>query len=144
MSVKVKIIKQLTDNYSYIIYSNETKEALILDPAEPKPILDFLNSENLLLQGILVTHHHSDHTSGILAATLSVMLGASLIEKHFMLDKKDGGVDSAFSIEPNVYAINLRGIFFVSRESFCLNEPDAAFLGFANFSFKFSKSFFVI
>ena len=61
----IKIIKQLTDNYSYIIYSNETKEALILDPAEPKPILDFLNSENLLLQGILVTHHHSDHTQGV-------------------------------------------------------------------------------
>ena len=66
MSVKVKIIKQLTDNYCYIIYSTETNEALILDPAEPNPILDYLNTKNLLLQGILVTHHHSDHTQGVL------------------------------------------------------------------------------
>ena len=40
LQVKVKIIKQLTDNYCYIIYSTETNEALILDPAEPNPILD--------------------------------------------------------------------------------------------------------
>ncbi len=66
MSVKVKIIKQLTDNYCYIIYSTETKKALILDPAEPSPIFDYLNSKNLLLKGILVTHHHSDHTQGVL------------------------------------------------------------------------------
>ena len=66
MGVEVKIIKQLTDNYRYIIYSNETKDALIVDPAEPNPILEYLNSENLLLKGILVTHHHSDHTQGVL------------------------------------------------------------------------------
>ena len=40
--------------------------------------------------------------------------------------------------------MNLRGIFFVSSGFFCRNDPDAAFLGFANFSFKFSKSLFCI
>jgi len=38
----------------------------------------------------------------------------------------------------------LRGIFLVSSGSFCLNEPDAAFLGFANFLFKLLKSLFWI
>ena len=66
MDIEIKIIKQLTDNYCCIIYSTETNEALILDPAEPNPILDYLNTKNLLLQGILVTHHHSDHTQGVL------------------------------------------------------------------------------
>ena len=66
MDIEIKIIKQLTDNYCYIIYSTQTKEALILDPAEPSPIFDYLNSKNLLLKGILVTHHHSDHTQGVL------------------------------------------------------------------------------
>ena len=37
----------------------------MLDPAEPKKIFDFLNSKNLSLEGILITHHHSDHTQGI-------------------------------------------------------------------------------
>ena len=43
-----------------------------------------------------------------------------------------------------MYAINFNGIFFVSSEFFCLKEPEAAFLGFANFSFNFSKSLFFI
>ena len=48
-----------------------------------------------------------------------------------------------FSNNPNVYAINFKGIFFVSMESFCLNEPEAAFLGFANFSFGFQNQFYL-
>ena len=65
MTVKVEIIKQLTDNYAYIIYSEKTKDALILDPSEPKKIFNFLDSKHLNLKGILITHHHSDHTQGI-------------------------------------------------------------------------------
>ncbi|MFA5097250.1 MAG: pseudaminic acid synthase [Candidatus Margulisiibacteriota bacterium] len=82
--------------------SNGCPEVMILKctstyPAEPK-------DSNLLTIPDMAAKFKckvglSDHTVGIGAAIASIALGAVAVEKHFTLSRKDGGVDSAFSIE---------------------------------------------
>ncbi len=45
----------------------------------------------------------SDHTMGSMVSTVAVSLGATVVEKHFILDRKLGGPDSAFSLEPQEF-----------------------------------------
>lgn len=45
----------------------------------------------------------SDHTLGIGAAVAATALGAGVIEKHFIMSRAEGGVDSAFSLEPHEF-----------------------------------------
>lgn len=52
----------------------------------------------------------SDHTMDTMIATLAVGMGATLIEKHVTLARADGGVDSAFSLEPEELARLVRDV----------------------------------
>ena len=64
-SIQVEVFPQLKDNYSYLVQSNIKKSAIVIDPADAKPIIEFIKINNIILSGILITHHHADHTSGI-------------------------------------------------------------------------------
>ena len=62
--MKVEIISCLKDNYSYAVIDEKNKKVCIIDPSESKPIIDFLEKNNLKLNYILNTHHHYDHVGG--------------------------------------------------------------------------------
>ena len=62
--MKVEIINQLKDNYSFVLY-NDTLKSCVIDPADSNPILNFSLENNLTIEDIFITHHHKDHTSGV-------------------------------------------------------------------------------
>ncbi len=70
--------------------------------AYPAPINESnLNAISMLEKDFDVISGLSDHSLGLAASITSVALGGCFVEKHFTLDRKDGGPDSAFSIEPS-------------------------------------------
>ncbi|MFM8901144.1 MAG: hydroxyacylglutathione hydrolase [Burkholderiales bacterium] len=52
-----------TDNYIWMLHDG--RRAIVVDPGDAAPVLQALASEQLTLVGILVTHHHQDHTAGL-------------------------------------------------------------------------------
>lgn len=61
----IKAIPALTDNYIWAINDESNQQTVIVDPGEAAPVIDFLQQERLRLAGILITHHHWDHTNGV-------------------------------------------------------------------------------
>lgn len=53
------------DNYLWLL--SRGSSAAIVDPGDPAPVIAALESRGLQLDGILVTHHHGDHTGGVMA-----------------------------------------------------------------------------
>jgi len=53
--MKIEIISCLKDNYSYVIIDEKNKKTCVVDPSESKPIVNFLekNNLNLLMQVVL-------------------------------------------------------------------------------------------
>ncbi|EOX1539080.1 MBL fold metallo-hydrolase [Vibrio cholerae] len=61
--LKVSFVKAFLDNYIWILYNDE--KAIVIDPGDARKVCDFLTDNNLLLEAILITHHHFDHINGV-------------------------------------------------------------------------------
>lgn len=83
----------------------------------------------------------SDHTMGIGAAIGAVALGACVIEKHFTIRRSDGGVDSAFSIEPE----ELKNLVIESERAFlALGQIQYGIQESEKNSLRFKRSVYVV
>ncbi|TCP94787.1 hydroxyacylglutathione hydrolase [Cricetibacter osteomyelitidis] len=54
----------LNDNYIWL-YARENLPVIVIDPAESRQVLDYLQQHQLTLEAILLTHKHNDHIGGV-------------------------------------------------------------------------------
>ena len=87
----------IINNYNIILLHCVSGYPTPVEEINLRMILE-LEKEFKLLVGI------SDHTIGTSVPITAIGLGACVIEKHFTLARKDGGPDSAFSLEPKEFS----------------------------------------
>jgi N-acetylneuraminate synthase len=102
MSTGMATVKEL-DEAIHTLHAGGNKELILLKCTSTYPATPVdtnLRTIPHLRDLFKVMVGLSDHTLGTGVAIAAVALGATVIEKHFTLARADGGVDSAFSIEP--------------------------------------------
>ncbi|MEO5572114.1 MAG: pseudaminic acid synthase [Bacteroidia bacterium] len=102
ISTGVSNISEIEESVE-VLRKNGCKEIILLKCTSTYPAS--AENTNLLTIPYLMEKFNcnvglSDHTMGIGVSVAAVALGASVIEKHFTLQRSDGGVDAAFSMEP--------------------------------------------
>jgi len=63
--LEVISIPTFNDNYVWLIKNTENNHCCIVDPGQSGPVLEVITKQNLILDAILITHHHYDHVDGI-------------------------------------------------------------------------------
>ncbi len=61
--VRITPLKAFSDNYIWVLHDD--RAAIVVDPGDAAPVLQFLAQAHLALQAIWITHHHHDHIGGL-------------------------------------------------------------------------------
>jgi hydroxyacylglutathione hydrolase len=61
----ISAIPAFNDNYIWCVANSADHNAMIVDPGQAKPVLEYLAAHNLQLDAIFITHHHPDHVGGV-------------------------------------------------------------------------------
>ena len=72
--LQVQSVPAFQDNYLWVIHNE--KFAVVVDPGDAKPIIDYLARHDLTLLAILCTHHHADHVGVLPRCWISTHLKA--------------------------------------------------------------------
>lgn len=62
-------LNALRDNYIWTIRQKDSGQCVVVDPGEASVVLDFLKTHDYRLVAVLITHHHWDHTGGVVTLT---------------------------------------------------------------------------
>ena len=63
--ISVSPIAAFNDNYIWLISDTSNKQHYVVDPGDSEVVIAYLKQHQIELSGILITHHHYDHTGGV-------------------------------------------------------------------------------
>lgn len=63
----ITAINAFNDNYIWLLQQDPKAPVYVVDPGEAQGVIEYIEANGLTLAGILITHHHHDHTGGIKA-----------------------------------------------------------------------------
>jgi hydroxyacylglutathione hydrolase len=67
MKYEATPIRVLSDNYAWALGAAGSRQVLVVDPGDHRPLQVWLARHGLELAAVLLTHHHGDHTAGVAA-----------------------------------------------------------------------------
>lgn len=116
LSTGMAMVSEIQDAVNLIKKYNQDITLLQCNSDYPTKMGDVnLNAMTMLKELFQLPVGYSDHTTGIEVPTAAVALGATVIEKHFTLDKNMEGPDHAASLEPNELKAMVKAIRNVEK-----------------------------
>ena len=100
MGLQIERIPTFSDNYTYLVICDETREAAIIDAPEAGPVIDRVQQTDARVTQVLSTHHHPDHAMA--NSELAVHFGGVPVRGHTSdADRLEGftqGVDEGDTV----------------------------------------------
>lgn len=109
MSTHIHPIKAFNDNYIWTLINENNKQAIVIDPGQAAPVIEYLKAQGLELTSIWTTHHHHDHIGGVAELQEFFPMTHLVAHSEHGVDEdqtiKDGSTVSAWGCSAQVWDV---------------------------------------
>lgn len=110
MTIEIHPIKAFNDNYIWTLINKNNKQAIVIDPGQSAPVAAYMEQQGLELTSIWTTHHHFDHTGGVMELQEHFPMTHIVAHSEHGVEEdqtiKDGSTVSAWGCSAQVWDIS--------------------------------------